>query len=337
MSFGKTRTFALLAALFVGFTLVSTDFADARRGGSFGSRGSRTFQSAPATRTAPTQTGPVERTMTPNTGTPNTGTNSATRQQQTVGQQRPGFFNGMGGSLMRGLVLGGLLGVLLGYGFGGMAGALGFIIQLLAVAIIASLVMGYLRSRRSPATAGGPQTGTAGSGFSRDGYNRETSQPSQPGGRAGSFTLPSFGSGSTAAVPSQDISLDQADLDIFEQRLAQVQEAFANEDHAALRRLSTPEMVSFFSEELAENAKNGMRNDVRDVRLVQADIAEAWREGDQDYATAAFQYESIDVMRDRKTDRVVEGDETPSETTELWTFVRRKGDDWKLSAIQETA
>ncbi|RST78930.1 hypothetical protein EJC49_25300, partial [Aquibium carbonis] len=57
--------FALFAAVFFSFTLVSTDFAEARRGGSFGSRGSRTFQAPPPTRTAPAQTAPVERSMTP--------------------------------------------------------------------------------------------------------------------------------------------------------------------------------------------------------------------------------------------------------------------------------
>jgi hypothetical protein len=70
MSFGKTRIVAALATLAVAFTLVSTDFADARRGGSFGSRGVKTFQSAPPTRTAPNTTGPVERSMTPNPARP---------------------------------------------------------------------------------------------------------------------------------------------------------------------------------------------------------------------------------------------------------------------------
>lgn len=94
MSFGKTRIVAMLATLAVAFTLVSTDFADARRGGSFGSRGLKTFQSAPPTRTAPNPTGPVERSMTPNTGP------TAATRQPGVTQQRPGFLNGLGGSLV---------------------------------------------------------------------------------------------------------------------------------------------------------------------------------------------------------------------------------------------
>ncbi len=330
MRAGRTRFIALLSTLLVAFTLVSVDYADARRGGSFGSRGSRTWQAPAPTRTAPNPTGPVERSMTPN----QPGANQATRQQQTVGQQRPGMFSGFGGSLMRGILIGGLFGMLMGYGFGGMAGALGFVLQLLLLAFLASMVMGWLRSRNQPATAGGPQPSAGGDGFGRDGFARDAAQPTQASGRAGGFAVPSTG-GQAATVESRDIDMAQDDLDTFERRLGDVQRAFADEDHAALRRLSTPEMVSYFSEELADNAKRGLRNDVTDVRLVQADIAESWREGDTDYATAAFEYESVDVMRDRATGKVVEGEEWPTTTVELWTFVRRAGEEWKLSAIQE--
>ena len=323
MRFGRFRFLALLSAAFVALTLVSVDYAEARRGGSFGSRGLRTQQMAPPTRTAPNQTGPVERTMTP-------GQNSAARQQQNVGQQRPGLFNGMGGSLMRGILIGGLFGMLLGYGFGGMAGALGFLLQLLLIGMLVSFAIAWFRSRNAPAMAG--DAPSRGAGF--DGPARRDATPDNgPQRTGGGFTLPRIGG--AAAAQTTDITLDQADLDTFERRLAEVQDAFSREDHAALRRLSTPEMVSFFSEELAENAKRGVRNDVTDVHLVEADIAEAWNEGAEDYATAAFRYESVDVLRDRQTGGIEGGVEQPTETVELWTFVRRDGGDWKLSAIQE--
>ena len=43
-----TRFATLFAGLFLAFSMVAIDHADARRGGSFGSRGLRTFQSAAA-------------------------------------------------------------------------------------------------------------------------------------------------------------------------------------------------------------------------------------------------------------------------------------------------
>ncbi|MGI6856901.1 Tim44 domain-containing protein [Mesorhizobium sp. 1B3] len=323
MPISRTSRFAaLIAGLFLAFTMVAVDQAEARRGGSFGSRGTRTFQSAPATNTAPRQAAPVERSMTPNTGQQN-----AARSAQPAAQ-RPGFMNGFGGSMLKGLMLGGLIGLLLGQGFGGLAGMFGFLLQALLIGGAIFLLVRLLRSRSAPTPA---MAGNAGGLDSfRDAAPSRNDRP---------FTVPSFG-GRTGAAPtppvSEDIQLTQDDLDMFQRRLTEVQEAFGREDHPALRRLVTPEMVSYLSEELADNAKNGLRNDVTDVTLVQADIAEAWREGDRDYATAALRYESRDVMRDRKTGDVVEGDaDELSETTELWTFVRQKGADWQLSAIQQ--
>ncbi|TPN74515.1 Tim44 domain-containing protein [Mesorhizobium sp. B1-1-5] len=308
-----SRFAALFAGLFLAFSMVAVDHAEARRGGSFGSRGMRTFQSAPPTRTAPAPTAPVERSMTPNTGV-----NTAARQPQ-AGPQRPGFMSGFGGTMMRGLLIGGLIGLLLGQGFGGLAGMFGFLLQAVLIGGAIMLAIRFFRSQ----SARGPAPALAGAGNT-----------------ARSFAIPGFGGGSgggsAAATGSDEIRLAQTDLDAFQQLLSDVQEAFGREDHAALRKTTTPEMVSYLSEELADNAKKGLRNEVSDVTLLQADIAESWREDDRDYATAALRYESRDVMRDRASGKVVEGDEDhPTETTELWTFTRQNGSSWKLSAIQQ--
>jgi len=116
----------------------------------------------------------------------------------------------------------------------------------------------------------------------------------------------------------------------------EVQTAFGAEDYGTLRRLTTPEMMSYLSEELGENASRGVKNEVSAVTLLQGDISESWREGQSEFATAAMRYESIDVTRDRASGRVVDGDaDRVSQTTELWTFVRQIGREWKLSAIQQ--
>lgn len=320
-----SRFAALFAGLFLAFSMVAIDHAEARRGGSFGSRGMRTFQSAPATRTAPAPTAPVERSMTPNTGV-----NSAARQPQ-AGLQRPGFMSGFGGTMMRGLLIGGLIGLLLGQGFGGLAGMFGFLLQAVLIGGAIMLAIRFFRSQ----SARGPALAGAGNAQASRFENRATS----PQQSAGSFTIPGFGGGSGGGSPaggSDEITLAQSDLDAFQQLLTDVQEAFGREDHAALRRATTPEMVSYLSEELADNAQKGLRNEVSDITLLQADIAESWREDDRDYATAALRYESRDVMRERASGKVVEGDDDhPTETTELWTFMRENGSNWKLSAIQQ--
>jgi predicted lipid-binding transport protein (Tim44 family) len=59
--------------------------------------------------------------------------------------------------------------------------------------------------------------------------------------------------------------------------LGDIQSAFSAEDLPALRGALTPEMLSYFSEQLADNASRGLVNRVTDVILLQGDLSEAWR------------------------------------------------------------
>jgi predicted lipid-binding transport protein (Tim44 family) len=325
--------FAAVALLASATVFASIGDADARRAGGFGgfgSRGTRTFSAPPVTRTAPAPAAPIERSMTPRPQT----TAPYNTQQPNYGAQRPGFFNGFGRSMIGGLIAGGLLGMLLGHGFGGGFGFLGMLLQIALIGGIIMLAMRYFASRRQPSY------GTAGQNQS---YARGQSFDMSPAGGGSSFRIPAIGSGASGsrqprnARPNDEIGLTQADLDQFEELLTKVQTAYGNEDYAALRRLTTPEAMSYLAEELGENATNGVRNRVSDVKLLQGDIAEAWHEDSQDFATLAMRYSSIDAMVERDSGRVVSGDDRqPSESVEVWTFVRRPGADWKLAAIQGT-
>lgn len=340
----------LVIGLAVSFSAVYE--ADARRGGGgFGSRGSRTFDAPAPTRTAPTNAAPIERTMTPRQQT-----QPGAAQTQAAQQQRPGgLFGGMGRSLIGGLLVGGLIGAFLGNGFGGMAGMFGMLIQ---IALVVGLVMLALRFFRSRQTSSMAPAGAAGQAFGRNAFNDQPAASSSmrvptigSGSKQSDAASSGFGSGSAASsaagyatqqpgklVPEDEIGLTQNDLERFEALLTEVQTAYGKEDYATLRKITTPEAMSYLAEELGQNATDGLRNSVTDVKLVQSDISEAWAEGDRDYATAALRYSSIDAMLDRNTGRVVNGDEgVPSQTTEIWTFVRESGKEWKLAAIQDAA
>jgi predicted lipid-binding transport protein (Tim44 family) len=141
-----------------------------------------------------------------------------------------------------------------------------------------------------------------------------------------------------------EIGLAAADFDAFERLLGIIQGAVSREDQAELRANTTPEMFGYLADELRENAERGVRNDVSDVKLLQGDLAEAWREGNREYATVAMRYASRDVMLDRKSGQLVSGDAAGvGESTEVWTFVRDRvagptgggaAGLWRLSAIQ---
>jgi predicted lipid-binding transport protein (Tim44 family) len=310
----RHRWLIALAAIATAFVLVASD-ANARAGGGFsgGSRGMRTFSAPPATRTAPTAA-PIQRSMTqPGTAAP-------------IGQAaaRPGLLGGglFGGGLLGGLAAGfigaGLFGMLFGHGmFGGMGGfasILGLLLQIALVVIVARLLFAWWQRRNSPApayAAAHPATGHAFGG------------------------LGSMLGGGNAAPAGEPLTIAESDYNAFEKLLGDVQAAFSVEDLAALRAKVTPEMVSYFAEQLAENTSRGLINRVSDVKLLQGDLSEAWREGGVDYATVAMRFALTDSMVERASGRTVEGG-SPSEVTELWTFMRAHGGQWLLSAIQQT-
>jgi predicted lipid-binding transport protein (Tim44 family) len=139
----------------------------------------------------------------------------------------------------------------------------------------------------------------------------------------------------------RDIALPDADLDAFQRLHAAVQEAWSNADLARLAQLATPEMLRWFSAELARDAAAGVRNIVSGVELVKGELSESWEERERQYATAYMRWRALDyrVRLGRSPgdpDFLVSGDpRVPVEAEEVWTFMRRRGGHWLLSAIQQ--
>ena len=338
---GRFRRLLPVLAIGMALSLTLADTADAARrgfGGGFGSRGARTYQVPRATQTAPRAAQPIDRTMTPRTQAQNPGaqnpgaqTPAAQRPAQAGAQQprRPGFLGGLGGGLLGGLLLGGLFGMMMGNGFGGAAGMMAMLLQVGLIALVAMAVMSFLRRRRQqPAHAG------------TTAYRDMTAYPDQrpldprPHGAASGLSGPA-----RSGAAHDEIGVTDQDFDAFERLLGEIQTAFGREDYAALRERTTPEAMSFLAETLATNAGEGRRNEISDVKLLQGDLSEAWREGETDYATVSVRFSAIDVVRDRATGAVVDGDASPPvEVNEVWTFRRDGGPwggGWKLSAVQE--
>jgi len=312
---------ALAIVLSVALPLaVAVSEADARvgGGGSSGSRGSRTFSAPPSTTTAPGTAQPMNRTFT-QPGNPGMGAPAA-----AGAANKGGFFNrpgmGMLGGLAAGFLGAGLLGMLFGgglfSGLGGLSSIIGLLLQVALIVIVVRLAMSWWQRRHTPASAyaGAPAEGPG----------------AQPSFRSG---LSGFGLGSNQPA----LEIQPADYETFERLLGEIQAAWSNEDIGKLHTLATPEMVSYFSKDLEENKANNDVNKVSNVKLLQGDLAEAWREGETDFASVAMRFSLVDKTLERTTGRLVSGSETPIEATEVWTFARRRGADWELSAIQQTS
>ncbi|MEP9356074.1 TIM44-like domain-containing protein [Xanthobacter sp. KR7-65] len=321
----RFRNGSLLAVMAVvgALCLVGADHAEARKGISIGSRGTRTYQTPAPTQTAPGAAAPVQRSTTPQA---QPGPTAAQRPQATPPRSSM-FGSGLGGALMRGLLIGGLVGMLMGGGLGGLAGALGLVLQLGLIALVVFVVMRLLRGSQPAPAGAGARYGGGGAGF-----------PPRP---APASARPSAADARPNTAHRDEIGVTPADLDTFERLLATIQGAYSREDQGELRQHTTPEMFGFLADELRDNAEAGLRNEVSDIKLLQGDVAESWREGPLEYATVAMRYAGRDVMVERASGRPVSGDVSGAgETTEVWTFVRQRGatgaGPWRVSAIQTT-
>ncbi len=327
------RMFSVLVVLLA----VAPGLALARPGlgGSFGSRGMRTYSAPPTTSVAPFAAQPMQRSFAPR-AEPGLSPSPGLAPSPGFGAQ-PAFGGGMSrrgmftSGLLGGLVGAGIGGMLFGHGmFGGMDGGASFLGLLLQIGIV--VLIGRWLYRRfagggQPAFAGrGPGGGLGGALGGLGGMMRNGAAQARP----------AMSPGRQAGARGTALTVTPDDYRAFEQVLRDVQAAWSGADVAALQRLATPEMVSYFGEQLAEQASRGVRNAVTAVTLDRGDLSEAWSEGSREYATVAMRFSMLDVTADG-AGRVVDGSATERVTvTELWTFLRSRGGRWLLSAIQQT-
>jgi predicted lipid-binding transport protein (Tim44 family) len=328
-----SKTLFRMSALASVLVLVGALAADARPGGnrgSAGSRGGNTNVAPPTTNTAPTTAQPMQRTTAPAPAPGAQQPGMAPRPGMTPPAAQGSRWGGLGMGLAAGFLGAGLFGMLSGQGFlgglGSMMGMLGLLFQVALIGGIIYLVYRLVRGRREQ-TAEGQQPAMARMGAG-------------PGnGPMGNGPIPGMAGGSVAAPqrgPSDTIGVSPQDYDQFERLLQNINEAYSREDLNGLRTMATAEMVSYFADDLKEAASRGVVNRVSDVKLLQGDLSEAWREQDADYATVAMRIGLKDVTIDRASGRIVGGNPQGEEVVELWTFRRPHGTTWQLSAIQQT-
>jgi predicted lipid-binding transport protein (Tim44 family) len=312
----------LLAAIMV----LSPVLAEARAGGSYragggssfssmGSRGSQTYN--------PNGAAPIQRSVTPQSG-PSAPYGTAPGYAG-FGARHP-FLTGLFGGF-----IGSWIGSMLfphwgmGYGVGGMFGSV--FTWLILIGLI-WFVFRMFRGRSVGMPFSGGGGGMMGSGgLHTNGYSGMS--PMSAGYSA--YSQPRLAT----------IGVSQNDYQEFEGLLKGVQKAWSDGDLGALRQYTTPEMLSYFSEQLAENESQGVANKVEDVELIKGEVREAWDEGRMQYATVLMHWRARDYTvrsggNAREGEIIAGGDpQTPVDASEMWTFTRSPGGRWLLSAVQQ--
>jgi predicted lipid-binding transport protein (Tim44 family) len=156
-----------------------------------------------------------------------------------------------------------------------------------------------------------------------------------------SSTLLAEPSATTLRTAVVDTEVTPADKTAFQQLLIDIQTAWSKQDLAGLRRFVTPEMLAYFSTALAEQTSLDIANHVEDVVLLRADVRETWTEDATQFATIGLHWSARDYTLSLTKQRgepgyLIEGsEETPTESGEVWTFMRYQNGKWLLSAIQQ--
>ena len=211
----------------------------------------------------------------------------------------------------------------MGYGMGGMGGLISPIFLWLGL-----IWLGWMAYR---AFAG--HLAPLGGRSRRDGVRRHAD-----GDADGAWAGPRRRRRRSSRAP---LAIAGSDYQAFETILKGVQTAWSNSDLPGLSRLMTPEMVSYFAEELTSNQSQGVANRVEQVELLKGDLREAWDEGRMHYATCLLHWRALDY-----TVRLgaQPGESPPSSPAtrgsrakrpRVWTFARSPGGHWLLSAIQQ--
>ena len=303
----------LIIVLSCAFIALAPSLADAAAGSgrSMGSRGSQTYSTTPGTR-------PLERSITPR---------PQAQPQYAPRPAAPGY-----GGFSQHPFMTGLLGGFLGAGIAGMlfghnayaaevspmGSMLGLVLQIALIGGLIYFGLRLFRRRFDPSAAGVGNT---------------TYYAAEPVGTG----IASGGGAGRAPVTVTD-----ADYVAFGDLLVSLQTAWSAGDLAQIKRCATPEMLSYFAEELSRNASQGVENRVDNIKLLKGELLEAWQEDGMEYATAAMRWSALDYVvrtdrNPRDSDYVVSGlPAQPVERTEVWTFVRGRGGHWLLSAIQQT-
>ena len=313
MNKNRLKMISLITALlFVSITVFEFDaLARAGRGGSFGSRGSRSYS-------------PPKQYSSP----------SPSRQQPAPAQIQPAPAQPSGGGFMRGLgggLLGGLLGGMLfsSLGFGASGGGFGGSgIGLIEIVLL--LGLGYFIFRMFKKRRGGENL--AYQTTHQQGYQTES--------------YPSYGSGSRVHEDDGISHIRQMDprfdeglfketaMDMF----FKLQGAWMNRSLSPVQELLTDEMKSIMQKDIDSLLREKKINRLENIAVRSVKIIESWQESGQDFLTLLFTANLLDYTIDDSTAEVLEGSKTdPVKFGEFWTFTRPVGNNpWKLSAISQS-
>lgn len=301
-----TRLTPFFLVLFVMGCLeaaITTESADARS-----RSGGRSFS-----RSAPAQKAPAT-------------TQTAPGSQAT---KKSGFGAGLAGGLLGGALGGMLFGSMFGMGGSGMG--------ILPLLLLAGVGYFFYRRMSKPSSSYSPgyQPPTQGPGAFFPG-----SQPGAPGPMApppppGAF--PGTLEQGLAMIRQTDSGFDERYfLEVASDVFFKVQAGWMRRDIAAYRHLLGETLAAEYERQFEEMRQLGHINKLESISVRKVEIADAGKQGSEDFVTVLFTANLLDYTVDEHSGDLLEGSMTePVKFAEEWTWARpERTEDWRLEGIK---
>ena len=223
---------------------------------------------------------------------------------------RHGWIGGFAAGFLGAGVLGLLFGKGLFAGLSGIASAFGLTVQIALIVALGRLIWRWWHGGEAVAFA-----------------DLSPRQLADAYGRPRRDLLPTVG-----APVITDLALTASDHDWFDRLFEEIISACERKDVAALRARVTPDLLAKLAPDSVFPVGGNTVTAGSGTALLGSHVAEAWRAGATDYAAVAMRCASADVDAGGHADTSAS---CPTEVTQVWSFVRRPGQPWLLSSIQQ--
>jgi hypothetical protein len=122
-----------------------------------------------------------------------------------------------------------------------------------------------------------------------------------------------------------------------ENSFLRVQECWQKGDYGPLGDLLLTDLRAAHESQMAALRATGLRNDLRDLRVVRLEFVhlDCRADADQQQVTALITFRAASSYVDTRTGAFRQGSRVPTLFQELWIF-RRQGDAWHLEAIERS-
>ena len=109
----------------------------------------------------------------------------------------------------------------------------------------------------------------------------------------------------------------------------------STEAKTSLANACTPEMFNYLNNLRSENEERGVRNTISDITILDSTVRSTDTTQDGTFVSVKIRASMVDKWTNLADNTVIDNSDALTTSTDVFTFVSKDGETWKLSAIEE--